>query len=451
MTAVSTKEQAGAPLGSERRIRFLDALRGFALPGILIMNIMGAVQSNVFYRNMNLQQPITGPNYYAWMIAMVCCEGAMRGLFSVLFGAGTLLLLDRIEKGANALDAADIYYRRVIWLLVFGVFDAFVLLWWGDILFFYGLIGMFLFPFRKMPAHRLLLPIAVLLAFGVYHQSGKIIAKKAMIEKGVQAELLQKKKTPLSSVQAADLVTYHTFQQENSTEGMMRKAMKETAAVQQANTGSFIHIRQDRAVYMESVFLYDNWFDVLLFFFVGMFLYRTGFLTGESHTGIYLLTAVVGITAGLWYNYINAGYVYAVRFDEVAVIRHRPVTDLLQLRRIFQVVGYVGLLCLLYKLAAFRRFFNVLAPAGQMAFTNYLLQSVFMLVVAICFYGRLQRYEIFEWALGFYAFQVMFSHIWLRYFLFGPCEWLWRSLTYLKRPPFKKLKPAPQFTAIQAA
>ncbi|WP_188315883.1 DUF418 domain-containing protein [Chitinophaga agrisoli] len=451
MTAVSTNDQAQAPLTNTARIRFLDALRGLALLGILLMNIMGAVQSNVFYRNMNLQQPVTGLNYYAWVIAMVTCEGAMRGLFSVLFGAGSLLLLDRIEKGNHAVAAADIYYRRVIWLMAFGVFDAFVLLWWGDILFFYGLIGMFLFPFRKMSVRWLLIPIVVLLVFGVYHQSNKIIEKKAIIEKGVQADVLQSKKVKLSATQATELTNYHTFRQENSSKGMMQKAMQETATMQQADAGGIIEARQTRAVYMESVFLYDNWFDVLLFFFVGMILYRSGFLSGESHVAIYVLTAVIGVTAGVWYNYINASYIYAVKFDEVIVIQHRPAADLLQVRRIFQVVGYIGLLALLYKLSAFRRVFNVLAPAGQLAFTNYLVQSVFMLLTAINFYGRLQRYEIFGLALGFYAFQVIFSHIWLRYFLFGPCEWLWRSLTYLKRPSFRKLKPAPQLSAIQAA
>src|ERR1700754_4205423 len=87
-----------APLNKKDRILFLDCLRGLAILGILIMNIMGAGQNDAFYRNMDLSQSTTGPNLWAWVIANGLFSGAMRGTFSMLFGAGALLLIDRLEK-----------------------------------------------------------------------------------------------------------------------------------------------------------------------------------------------------------------------------------------------------------------------------------------------------------------------------------------------------------------
>jgi uncharacterized protein len=88
------------------------------------------------------------------------------------------------------------------------------------------------------------------------------------------------------------------------------------------------------------------------------------------------------------------------------------------------------------------RLFNILAPVGQMAFTNYLFQSLFMTIFFLGFgtYGKLQRYELFELSIGFYIYQILFSHVWLKYFQFGPFEWVWRSLTYKKWQSFKKCK-----------
>jgi uncharacterized protein len=104
-------------------------------------------------------------------------------------------------------------------------------------------------------------------------------------------------------------------------------------------------------------------------------------------------------------------------------------------------LGYLSLLILLYKVIPVRKiFFSIFVPVGQMAFTNYLMQSI---ITSTIFYGfglfaQLQRYELYYVVAGIWVFQVIFSHAWMRYFRFGPFEWVWRSLTYLHRPPFRR-------------
>jgi len=107
-----------------------------------------------------------------------------------------------------------------------------------------------------------------------------------------------------------------------------------------------------------------------------------------------------------------------------------------------QTMGYLSLLILLYKITPFRTLLNVFAPVGQMAFTNYLSQSIITSIIfyAMGWFGYLQRYQVYEVVAGIWLFQIIFSTIWLKYFLFGPFEWAWRSLTYLKIQPFKKVR-----------
>src|SRR5438045_3509425 len=145
------------PLNKKERILFLDCTRGIALLGILLMNSMAQSQSHLFYENMNLNQSITGLNFYAWVMERGFFEGIMRGLFSILFGAGTILLLNRLQKQKPGLEPADIFYRRMLWLLFFGLINAFLFLWPGDILYPYALLGLLLFPFRNWAPKKLLL------------------------------------------------------------------------------------------------------------------------------------------------------------------------------------------------------------------------------------------------------------------------------------------------------
>lgn len=433
-----------SPLRKKERILFLDSTRGIALLGILLMNSMAQSQSHLFYDFMNLNQPVTGWNFYAWVVERGFFEGTMRGLFSILFGAGTLLLLDRLQKQKTGLEPADIFYRRMLWLLVFGLINAFLFLWPGDILYPYALLGLLLFPFRNWKPKKLILAAVLLLVLGTYRENRVLLDNKEVISKGQLVEKKDTTKIKLTDDQKEDLKKWQGFKEENTSAGMMKKAMEETKKTQ-AKSKSYIgmvaHYR-DINMWLQSVFLYNSWWDILMFFFIGMALFRSGYIEGKNSTGLYLVIAILGIGVGVFLNYLLLKNQYANKFDMV-IFNQQWDFSYYQVRRLFQTMGYLSLLILLYKIIPFRKVLNIFVPVGQMAFTNYLMQSIIMstIFLGMGWYGKLQRFEIYYVVAGVWIFQIIFSHVWLRYFLFGPFEWLWRSLTYMRKQPFLKRRP----------
>ncbi|MDQ6756891.1 MAG: DUF418 domain-containing protein [Bacteroidota bacterium] len=436
-----------SPLNKKERILFLDCTRGIALLGILLMNSMAQGQPHFFYEFMNLNQPLKGLNFYAWVVERGFFEGTMRGLFSILFGAGTILLLSRLQKQKSGIEPADIFYRRMLWLLAFGLINAFLFLWPGDILYPYALLGLLLFPFRNWNTKKLLWGVLFLLVLGTYRENRMLYDTKDVITKGQLAENLETKKQKLTEEQQGDLKKWQGFKEENTSAGMMKKAMSETKKVQEKRHSyvSMVKYYRDINMMIESVFFYNGWWDMLMFFFLGIALLKSGFLEGKRSTALYVAVTIIGIGVGVYLNYILLKSEYGNRFD-VVVLTQKWNISYYQIRRLFQTMGYLSLLILLYKIIPFRKILHIFAPVGQMAFTNYLMQSI---ITSIIFYGmgwfgQFQRYQIYYVVLGIWVFQIIFSTIWLRYFLFGPFEWLWRSLTYLRKQPFiRKRQSAP--------
>ena len=131
----------------------MDALRGFALLGILLMNIVAMGMYGAAYNNPTITGGATGPNLWVWTAMHILAEGKMRCLFSLVFGASVILLMRRL---GDRPEAADIYYRRTLWLLLFGIVHAY-LLWGGDILYPYALCALALYPFRNLRAKTLII------------------------------------------------------------------------------------------------------------------------------------------------------------------------------------------------------------------------------------------------------------------------------------------------------
>ncbi len=433
-----------SPLHKKDRIVFLDCVRGIALLGILLINSMAQSQSHLFYDYMNLNQSITGLNFYAWVLERGIFEGTMRGLFSILFGAGTVLLLTRLQKQKPGLEPADIFYRRMLWLLAFGLINAFLFLWPGDILYPYALCGLLLFPFRNWSSRKLLWAALFLLVLGTYRENRILYDSKAIITKGQLIEKTDTTKQKLTDDEKEDFKKWQGFKEEHTSAGMMKKAMEETKKTQEKSYSYISMVKHYRDINMmiESVFFYNSWWDILMLLFLGIALLKSGYLEGKKSTGLYLAITIIGIAGGVFLNYLVLRSEYANRFDVVAFTQKWDFTYY-QIRRLFQTMGYLSLLILLYKVIPVRKILNIFAPVGQMAFTNYLMQSIIMSTIffGMGWYGKLQRYEIYYVVIGVWLFQIIFSHIWLRYFLFGPFEWLWRSLTYLHKPPFKKPSP----------
>src|SRR6478735_11987950 len=134
--------------GSER-IASLDVTRGLAILFILFMNIpvMGGYEFILF----DERYPTwTTADWWTTFVRMTWLDGTQRGLLELLFGAGIMIMARRAMEPDGPVAVADLHYRRNLWLCAFGLFNAFVLLWWGDILLVYGIAATFLFPFRRM-------------------------------------------------------------------------------------------------------------------------------------------------------------------------------------------------------------------------------------------------------------------------------------------------------------
>src|SRR5258708_8798652 len=126
--------ETAAPVRQEERIFVLDVIRGIATYGILILNIAVFARPLVLIPNLNVFHETSLPNIVSWYITNFLLNGSFRALFSMFFGTSAVLIISHLAKNSPSLTPADIYYQRLIWLLIFGFIDAFVLLWTGDIL-----------------------------------------------------------------------------------------------------------------------------------------------------------------------------------------------------------------------------------------------------------------------------------------------------------------------------
>ena len=152
------------PTFAESRIAFLDELRGLAVLGMLLINIVGFGLPVHVHIDPSLTGNFDGIDRAVYLFTSLLVEGAFRAIFCVLFGAGVLLQFERNAKKTNPEDALRLHRRHMRWLILFGLINAYLLLWFGDILVLYGLVGLVLLAFRRLSATRLMLIAAALLA-----------------------------------------------------------------------------------------------------------------------------------------------------------------------------------------------------------------------------------------------------------------------------------------------
>jgi len=407
--SVSNPDSSVHARSADTRILQFDVLRGFAVLGIFWI----AVAAFGLPYGANALPTLLGTasttNLTLWAITDVFLEGAMRGLFSMLFGAGAVILLDRLTGPPADLAQVDRYFRRQLWLIAFGMVHGYLLLWPHDVLYDYGVIGVLLFPLRNLAPRTLFLIGVCAIAF----------ANVELDPAGMLAAIRDGTQAPAAATTDPAFVDW------------LRQQVAADLELYRSGYLDILVAQAPEVAANESAGLYRNMlFDIGGMMLLGMALFRWGVLDGQRSTGFYALLAVAGYVCGVLMRGANVYHALVYGFDADALRAMEGVNyDFGRLPMTLGHVGLIGLLCRWRVLAGPLR---ALAAVGRLSLTHYLGQTVFAITLFYGFgfglYGRLERSELLLVCLALWAVLIPFSLWWLKRFRYGPMEWLWRSL-----------------------
>jgi len=429
-----------APVSVAERIDALDTTRGFAVLGILLMNIWSFAGPQAIHDYPLIATDWGGAPLQTWAVTQILFEGSQRALFSMLFGAGMLLMVTRLQASSPAAPIGRIYYRRIFLLMAFGLFDAFVLLWPADILLIYGLCGLFLYPLRRMSARTLLLFAIIVFAL---HAAIRVSGwQEAII---IQQEYIAMQAGPV----AAEQLDEATAARMEAWEKKMERAHPDLAdpkiqeSIRINSRGSFdeYFINGVKTSLILQIFVgLKSWFlDALGTMLLGMALFRAGVLTLQARRSTYLMLAVIGYGIGFPLAAWETSSMITADFDPILKARNLIHYDV---RRIAVGLGHLGAILLFCQVFPGSWVAKRIAAVGRMALSNYLGQSILgaliFSTIGLGLYGQFTGYYLYFFVAGIWAVQIAFSNWWLARYRFGPFEWVWRSLTYRKRQTLRR-------------
>ncbi len=415
---------APAPAG---RIAQIDVLRGFAVLGVFWIGVGAFGMPYGANALPTLLGTPSGLNLSLWAATTVFMEGAMRGVFSILFGASALIFLDETRLAREGVALVDRFYRRNLTLMLFGLVHAWLLLWPHDVLYAYGLLGLFLFPLRRAPT-------LALFVLGV--------ALQAVADLTIDwPTVLDWLSGAPGSDQAAALASGVGDQADSARFlGWLRLQMEEDIATYHSGyLVIFIAQAAEVAAQQSTRFYQHHFFEIGGMMLIGMALYRWGVLSGRRSAGFYLLLTLLGFGIGGWLRGAGIYQVYAQGFDPLALAR--LTEGGLDLGRLPVALGHVGLIGLLCQWGRAPWLTGPLAAAGRLALTNYIAQTVIGITIFYGFglglFGTLERWQLALIWLAVALLQIGFSLLWLRRFRYGPLEWVWRSLIFGQARPMR--------------
>lgn len=420
----ATKPAQLTPISSEERFASIDVLRGLALLGILSINIWGFALPSAVFSDPSAAGGWDAPNRAVWMICHLLGEQKMMSLFSMLFGAGLIVMAQRSEARGTALGGT--YYRRIAWLLLFGLLHAY-LLWVGDILVSYAICGAVLFPFRRLrPRTQIVLGILVFLtqipliaSLGLLEERLRIVTGPDNDRGPAWAQEMRR------SLEEGALPSYEIDEEiAEHRQGYAAQFARRAWENVETETGEFIFWAGPRAG------------GLML---LGMGLMQLGIFTASRSSRFYLCLAAAGYALGFpliaYGMYDNVQHHFDI-FHQFLVSGHFNYIGSL-----FVALGHVGLVMLIFKAGRLAWLTVRLAAVGRMALSNYLMQTLVCTTLfegwGFAFFGRLTRVELFGVVASVWLLQLLVSPWWLGRFRFGPMEWLWRCLTYWRMYPLR--------------
>lgn len=403
------------------RIITLDVIRGIAVMGIFSVNVIAFSMIFPAYFNPAAMGLEGEADLLTWFTNFVVIDGKMRSLFSMLFGASMLLIIDRAIAAGRS--EAKVHFSRMIALAAIGLFHFYVI-WFGDILFLYAVSGMVAFLFRRLSTKKLLGWSAVLFLLSMAMMGGV-----ALTMKQAQADA-QKPSATQEQIR---------IWEEASLMGALPPAAKQQAVATARSplpTRIAATLRDTPAKPVATLpFMLPETLALML---LGMAAYRSGFLTGEWRDRTYRQVALWTLPAGAIASAFLAFVDWRTNFDLPTIFLN--FMSLSTPIRVAMAIGYAAMVILLFRRPSWLR--ERLAAVGRCAFTNYLGTSV---VAALIFYGdglalfgSLSRFEAWLFVPLFWAVMLAWSKPWLDRYRHGPLEWLWRSLSRLELQPMRR-------------
>jgi uncharacterized protein len=399
------------PLPFTERIEVIDVLRGIAVGGILIGNMQWFSGYGFAPASIVGQVPLY--DQITHFIVHFLIEGKFYSIFSFLFGFGFALQIERAEDRGD--PGARIFKRRLFWLLVIGLLHAF-LLWAGDILAIYALMGFVLLLFRRTKNERLLKWAGILLISPIFWY----LLIYSLFRTFVPAD-------SLAQFQEGQLNFWST-------------------AVRQASQGGYVEIISGYNLnYIVGRYL-GLIFDmrlpkILAMFLLGVYAYRKGIFQNFSDNSRLIRRVLIwGLAVGLVGN-----LAFAAIAGKEAVMPPTAAGIAGVILYSFSVpalaLGFAAFIATLWQTDSWQNALKFLSPVGRMALTNYLMQTIICVFIFYGYgfglFGNIDAFEATVIGLAIYLFQIAISYIWLKNFRFGPVEWIWRQLTYRRFLPLR--------------
>ncbi|SNS22371.1 uncharacterized protein SAMN06295967_105176 [Belliella buryatensis] len=406
------------PLSPSRRIDLVDSLRGFAIFGILMVNMPAFFKPAVelimlpSFGESTMEILSNGFIYFFF-------TGKFFVLFSLLFGFGFYIFLHK--DGEVSKESISLFRKRLFWLLIIAILHI-VLIWEGDILFYYALFGFLLILFRKSSTKKIIIWMLVFLLI------------------------------PIVFVGLISMLPQFLASNPEASQAMEKGSMEQLAATQDLaqraylvyNSGSYNEVIQmniEQWLFLISgiIIFYPT---CMVMFLMGLLIGRSGFFTRTKEyeqqlKKVFWLTLPFGV-------FLNLGLLLSLANASPASLDHWAFIGRTTgiLGGIVMMFTYVSGFIMLYNRGKFAGLFSGFSAVGRMALTNYISHSVIaLLLFRLGFFGLFGELEVWQGillVLAIFSFQISFSKWWLSKYRFGPLEWLWRVLTYREINVFKK-------------
>ncbi|MBN8597025.1 MAG: DUF418 domain-containing protein [Planctomycetes bacterium] len=420
-----------APVGLNERITSIDVVRGVALLGILLVNIhyMG-MPSGIFFVG-NPPADATPPSTAAWYFYRTFCEGKFYPLFSMLFGAGLAIQFERARQRGSNWWAAP--FRRVIALGFFGLLHA-TLLWFGDILFLYALVGFVMIFLVRLSTKWLVIAAGVLVLTTLAMVALSVLMTAFgghFTEQKPAQEFVLDERPPLTQLFDGLNGRLITGPWDGAWQELETRSLRD---------GPYLQAVGFRAInwsMMLAFMLFGGGPVILALFLFGAILVRMQFFAPDNAV-VQRRVAVLGWTIGLACAIVSVfAHQHQARAWAVGVlgVTHSLGGPILSL-------GYLGTLVLWANQSRHNPVAVAFSNAGRMALSSYLLCSFIGTAIfyhwGLSWFGQLSVAERLLAAMGVYTIVAVFATVWLRFFAFGPMEWIWRTVTYLRFPPVRR-------------